>query len=399
MTSDWLGYEYAVVARLLPWLPARHCVNKLALVSQSALAAVREAFEVQAQAGEDLRALLENGRVPAFGTVRVPPAGVVLSSAIHRPLPCSVRIAPMPPLPGCRPQKQQMAAMPQVLRRVLVELPIRSICGIIEFQCAALCFDSLHIRPAAPAAEADTTQSSTKRGHPPLRIKVEEAIFTCRGCMFEAELAVMPPRMDQLCPGEPASLIERCTWLCSQRQGLLITGIKQSREHRGLIEENAMYDDFEQAGLRALRKFAGDLEVSRGSPVVVPNGARLCLVRDCVAEDVRHHVLFIRGDVFALVEGCALHGKVCIEESAAVELRRNPHLALCGGELLDPDFVGTLLHGRIEETPLPRAPRRGRRRRSGQRSSRAAGSGAAAVQAVRRASSLIDRGVAWRAAG
>eukprot|EP00931_Biecheleriopsis_adriatica_P009767 TRINITY_DN110842_c0_g1_i1.p1 TRINITY_DN110842_c0_g1~~TRINITY_DN110842_c0_g1_i1.p1 ORF type:complete len:166 (+),score=34.48 TRINITY_DN110842_c0_g1_i1:30-500(+) len=117
----------------------------------------------------------------------------------------------------------------------------------------------------------------------------------------------------------------------------------------------------EASGLTALRRFAGDLDMASG-PVVVPNGLRFCVVRECEAFDVKHHALFLRWDVFVLIEGCSLHGKVLIEDGPMVELRRNPYLVL-HGEQLDPDFVGTLRDGLLQKAP-PQQPVRTRRRAS-----------------------------------
>lgn len=387
-----------MVARLLPWLPARSCVNTLGLVSRSALESIRGAFEVEARPGEDLRELLEGTRVPEFGTVRVPHAGVVLSEALRQPIRRNVRIAAMVRKQGGFLRRRPKAAHVEP-QRAPVELPPGSLYGIVEFDSGLLCFDGLEFRPAVTSDASWIDDYAGEQGQrPPLRIRVEEAVFTCRNCAFEAELYVMPPRVDQLRRGEPASLIERCAWSGSHRQGLWLSGLRQScGDPSEMPEGQCAHEAFEEAGLRALRKFAGDLDLSNAGPLVVPNGMRICLVRDCEAADIRHHALFIRGDVFALVEGCSMHGKVLIEQGAVVELRRNPHLAVCGGEPLDADFVGTLLHGQLTAHPQQPAPTRKASRRSRKNSGRPAGSGAAAASAVRRAGSLVGRGMAWRA--
>lgn len=42
------------------------------------------------------------------------------------------------------------------------------------------------------------------------------------------------------------------------------------------------------------------------------------------------HALFLRWDVFVLVEQCDLHGKVYIEEGSTAELRQNSELVIAG---------------------------------------------------------------------
>jgi len=279
----------------------------------------------------------------------------------------SIRIAPV--VAG----KRRAAA--QLLRASLVLTP-DTVYGLVEFRCAKLCLDSLIIRSRNPEAleEAeDGRRQSAARAAPTFRLTLDETFVTCRRCTFEAEVMLMPPRYDGFGPLRP-SLFEQCSWVCSEGQGLVICGMRPSGQHpvpecEEFIDEEA----FATQGLLALRQFAGDLtpfdqQVSgrRADAVLVPNGLRFCVVRDCEAHNIRLHALLLRWDVCVLIERCMLHGKVCIEEGPLVELRCNTELML-HGERLAPDFVGSMHGGHLRQQralePVQK-PRRMRRSQS-----------------------------------
>jgi len=378
-----LSTQHVLLARVVPWLPPQQCVSALARVSRSAAGAIRTAFEVVASAGEDLRPILAS-RVPHFGTLRVPRSGCVLTGAINEPLHRSVRIAP---LAGRRPPSRRAS---DAVNHVRVELHRDSLYGLVEFRCARLCLEGLQLcgRSAMDAKEEDGVTTKGRRtfasvtedsaatggraplavaedwaplGALPLRLSVDGAVVTCRSCVFEAELRITLPCCDR--GNMRASLVEGCSWSCSPYQGLVICGVRPEQGFSEYEEEAGLEEAFASAGLTALRTFAGELDAGQTRSVIVPNGLRLCVVRNCEAREVRQHALLLRWDVCVLVERCAFHGKVLIEEGPTVELRRNPHLVL-DGERLDPGFIGTLRGGRLEETPLEARTQR----RSGTRS-------------------------------
>ncbi|CAE8638127.1 unnamed protein product [Polarella glacialis] len=378
------GSEATFAARVLPWLPPKESVVRLARVSRATLGAVRAAFEVVARPGEDLRPLLLE-RVPDFGTLRVPIQGAVLSGAIKEPFRRSVRVAPV------RGRRRREAECPPPA----VQLRRGSLYGLVEFRSARLCLDGLCFKAEPPEADRESSKAAKAAqqavldpGQPRLsqffRLSVE-GILVCRDCSFAAELTLTPPLCVDSRP--QASIIERCRWSCSPGQGLLICG---ERPGQGCGEEHpeGMAEAITASGLTALRSFAGELEGAANS-VVVPNGLRFCVVRNCQTQDVRHHALFLRWDVFVLIEGCEFHGKVLIEEGPLVELRKNPHLVLHGDQI-DPEFIGTLREGCLEAAPSVQRPRRPGRAGSKPR---------AAAQSGRRSKSRGSVEISWAPAG
>lgn len=358
-------------ARLLPWLPPQECVVVLGRVSHSMSDSVRAVFDVEAMPGEDLRPLLL-GKVPDYGTLRVHACGVFLSGAIQQPFHRNVRLAPVAKKPA-----KKRRGKPQPLDRIrpTVELCSNSLYGLVEFQCARLCLDCLILKSEPlreRKEEEERSKSSSFSSSGPswsqiFRISVEGTLF-CQDCVFEAELTLTPPLCEQSQP--LASVIERCRWACSPGQGLLICGLRPNQAASAEQEDSSVLEALTNSGMTALRRFAGELDFS-STNLVVPNGLRFCIVKNCEAYDVRHHALFLRWDVFVLVEGCALHGKVLIEDGPVVELHRNPHLVL-QGQHVDPNFVGTVREGSLEEAkqlpPIGPAVRKGRRRGTESRS-------------------------------
>jgi len=389
-------------------------VATLGRLSRSAAGAVRAAFEVEAAPGEDVRELLVR-RVPEFGTLRVPAGGVLITGALHDPICRSARIVPA--------ESRNRLGVLCAWRRAPVELPAESLDGTVEFRCERLCLDGLALRRSRGEASRQPAAVDTEEEHRtavgPMRRHVAagqalvaacrlhvEALLTCRGCDFEAEVALTPPLWGGALPPAPVSLVERCVWSCSPGQGLMISGVRLepgSSGDGGGEEELLAQEEFATEGLKALRRFAGELEdaTSGAGNVVVPNGRRPCVVRDCEAHNVRHHALFLRWDVFVLLERCALHGKILIEEGPSVVLRRNQHLTL-QGEVLDPEFVGTLLGGHLVEQRHVEA--RGtsstRRRSQGTDKQRSASLAAAGRRRHSRASGVAPSGgSSWQPAG
>jgi len=364
--------EGAFAARLLPWLPPQQAVAVLGPVSRATLGAVRTSFEVTAAPGSDLRPIL--GDVPEFGTLRVPAAGCVLSGAIDKPFCKSLRLAPAT---GGRPQSRRAARAPQAV----VELHHESLYGLVEFRCACLCLDGLLFRgtspdsPRHPASASDAApvhkhvekgcnddEEWCLMGGLPMRIRVDGAVVLCRSCNFEAELRLIPPRSEAGL-AKP-SRVERCVWSASPCQGLIVCGVRPEhnlQEESG--EDPSWLDALSSAGLTALHSFAGDLGHDGAQRTLVPNGLRLCIIRDCQVQCVRQHALLLRWDVCVLLERCELHGKVLIEEGPLVELRKNPYLELFG-EMLDPEFVGSMRNGALAHWLPAELPRRSSKQRN-----------------------------------
>lgn len=325
---------------------------------------VRSVFDLEAMPGEDLRPLLL-GQVPDYGTLRVHASGAFLSGAIQEPFHRSVRVAPVAKKPARRRRGK-----PQTRDRIrpTVELCSDSLYGLVEFHCPRLCLDSLTLKSERRREEKEAEErnkSSSSSSGPNwsqiFRISVEGTLV-CQDCVFEAELTLTPPLCEQSQP--LASVIERCRWACSPGQGLLICGLRPNQATYGEQEDCGVLEALTNSGMTALRRFAGELDLS-STNLIVPNGLRFCIVKNCEAYDVRHHALFLRWDVFVLVEGCDLHGKVLIEEGPVVELHKNPHLVL-QGQQVDPNFVGTVREGNLEEAKLlpsiASTVRKGRRR-------------------------------------
>lgn len=380
------------MARLQPWLPPQYVVCCLGPVSRSSAAAVRQVFEVAAQPGEDIRPLLAE-RVPDFGTLRLPRAGAVLAGAIQEPFTRSVRIAAA--VGGGR--RRRLAVPP----RAPLELMPGSLYELVEFRCARLCLEGLVLRGSSSSSPepgpAGVAVAVAAAAAPPLRLVAEEATVTCRSCVFEVEVTLVPPRYSGYGAPRP-SLIEGCTWSGSPGQGLVVCGMRPGGRAAATKTEDPEADAaFAASGLTALRHFAGDLgQGSKDARVVVPNGLRFCAVRDCEVHNVRHHALLLRWDVFVLIERCALHGKVLIEEGPTVELRHNPELVL-GGERLAPDFVGIMRGGSLRKTSPPR--RRRRQSGSGGASASRGQSRGSSAEATppRRASS--SKAISWHGGG